>query len=258
MERGRWTTTPARMSTGTGGAVPATGGLQEQELIGEQHEGLRPLTTDAIDPAAVTPSLGCGRRATTPTWMRTATRGTAYAPGGLQQQMSIGARQEENRTTAIVMIRPAGALPPVGRERRTTTPAWISTGTGAPALATDGLQQQELSGVHRGEGMPSATAATRFVEVPPPGGRGRRHGRVPGRGDQTPHREGSNSRRREGGYRGDVESDPFRRPSSMLGGVGKHQMIGLRGDHERGRGTVRRLPLEGASSLLCPHPSRGS
>ena len=148
VRRGRWTITRAWMSTGTGGAVPATGGLQEQELIGEQHEGFRPLTTDAIDPAAVTPSLGCGRRATTPTWMRTATRGTAYAPGGLQQQMSIGARQEENTTTAIVTIRPAGTLPPVGRGRRTTTPAWMSTGTGGTALATDGLQQQELSGVH--------------------------------------------------------------------------------------------------------------
>ena len=154
---GRWTTTPAWMSTGTGGAVPATGGLQEQQLIGEQHEGLRPLTMDSTDPAAVTPSVGSGRRTTTPAWMRTGTRGTAYAPGGLQQQMSIGARQEENRTTAIITIRPAGALPPLGRGIRTATSAWMSTGTGGTALATDGLQPQELSGVQRGEGMPSAT-----------------------------------------------------------------------------------------------------
>ena len=139
--RGRWTTTPAWMSTGTGGAVPATGGLQEQELTSEQHEGLLPPPTAAIDPAAVTPSVGRGRRTTTPAWMRTGTREKAYAPGGIQQEMSIGTRQDGNRTTAIVAIRPAGALPPVGRGRRTTTPAWMSTGTGGTALATDGLQQ---------------------------------------------------------------------------------------------------------------------
>ena len=103
------------MITGTGGAALATGGLEEQELIGEQHEGLRPPTTAAIDPAEVIPSVGHGRRTTTPAWMRTRTRETAYAPGGLQQQLSIGARQEENRTAAIVTIRPAGAMKVYGR-----------------------------------------------------------------------------------------------------------------------------------------------
>ena len=106
------------MRTGTEGAALETGGLQEQELIGEQREGLRPPTTAAIDPAEVTPSVGRGRRTTPPARMHTGTRETAYAPGGLQQQLSIGARQEENRTAAIVTIRPAGAMKVYGRRRR--------------------------------------------------------------------------------------------------------------------------------------------
>ena len=46
--------------------------------------------------------------------------------------------------------------------------------TGGPALATDELQQQELSRVQWGEVIPSATAATRLAGIPPPAGRGRR------------------------------------------------------------------------------------
>ena len=249
------------MSTGTGGAVPATGGLQEQELIGEEHEGLRPPTTAATHPAAVTPSVGRGRRTTTPAWMRTGTRGTAYAPGGLQQQMSIGARQEKNRTTAIVTIRPAGALPPVGRGRRTTTPEWMSTGTGGPALATDGLQQQELSGVQRGEGMPSATAATRLAEIQPPAGRGRRI--------TTPAWTSAGTRGPDAAPRGVQQEAPRRpMPGREIGPLSPPVIHARRGrETSDDRSSLRprtrprdrsSSPLEETSSLLCPHPSRGS
>ena len=163
--RERRTNTSAWLSTGTRGPALSTEGLQHQELIGEQHEGVPPPTTAATHPAAVPMSMGRGRRTTTPAWMRTGTEETAYTPGGLQQ-LSIGARQEEGRTPAIGTIRPAGALPPVGRGRWATTPvwmstgtkppvgrgrwattpAWMSTGTGGAVPATGGLQEQELIG----------------------------------------------------------------------------------------------------------------
>ena len=138
--RGR-TNTLAWISTGTREPALSTGGLQHQELIGEQHEGVPPPITAATHPAAVPLSMGRGRRTTTPAWMRTGTEETAYTPGGLQQ-LSIGARQAEYRAPAIVTIRPAGALPPVGRGRWTTTPAWMSTGTGEAVPGTGGLQEQ--------------------------------------------------------------------------------------------------------------------
>ena len=186
--------------------------------------------------------------------------GTAYAPGGLQQQMPIEARQEENRRIAIDTIRAAGALPPVGRGRRTTTPAWMSTGTGGPALATDGLQQQELSGVQRAEGMPSATAATRSAEISPPGERGRRM--------TNPAWTSAETRGPDPAPRGIQQQAP-RRPGPgrdrirPLSPPAIHARRGRetsddRSYHERGRETVRRLPLEGVLSLLCPHPNRGS
>ena len=77
---GRWTTSPAWMSTGTREAALATRGLQEHELIGDQHEGLLPLPAAAIHPAEETPSVGRGWRTTTPAWMHTGTRETAYVP----------------------------------------------------------------------------------------------------------------------------------------------------------------------------------
>ena len=64
----------------------STGGLHNQELIGEQHVGVRPPTTAAIYPAAVPLSIRHGRRTTTPAWMRTGMGENAYTPGGLQQQ----------------------------------------------------------------------------------------------------------------------------------------------------------------------------
>ena len=143
--RGRKTTTSAWIRTGTRGTALSTGGLQHQELIGEKHEGVPPPTTAATHPVAVPLSMGRGRQTTTLAWMRTGKGETAYTPGGLQH-LSIGARQEENRTPAIVTIRPAGALPPVERGRWTTTPARMSTGTGGAVPATGGLQEQELIG----------------------------------------------------------------------------------------------------------------
>ena len=157
---GRRLSRPLRQACGT-----------NMKLIGEQHESVRPPSTAATHPVAISPPVGRGQRTTTPAWMTMETGETAHAPGGLQQQQlpSIGARQEEDRAPAIVATRPVAALPPVGRGRWTITPAWMTRGS---ALKTGGLQ--ELSGVQQGEGLPSMTAGTRLAVVPSPVGRGRR------------------------------------------------------------------------------------
>ena len=114
----------------------AAGTRQQHELLCEQDEGIRHVVTHQ---AAVPPSVGRGRRTTTPAWMTMGTGGTAHAPRKLQQQQqpSNGARQEEVRPSAIVATRTVAALRPVGRGGRTTAPAWMMRGS---TLVTGGLQ----------------------------------------------------------------------------------------------------------------------
>ena len=124
--------------------------------------------------AVALPPVGRGRRTATPAWMSTRMGDTALAPGELQQQPSIGAQQGGRRAPAIAETRAAAVSPQTGRGRRTTTSAWIITGTRGPALSTGGPQHQELIGEQHEGVLPPTTAATHSAAVPLSMGRGRR------------------------------------------------------------------------------------
>ena len=167
----------------------------------QQGEGM-PLMTAATRLVLIPPSVGRGGRITSPAWTRAGTRGSAPTPGGLQRQESrrpvpvgrgsgrpsrhglpwgrakqpirqggyssnskrrLGRGRRRITPPAMVATYPVAALLPVGRGRPTTTPAWM---TRRSALVTGWLQ--EMSGVQRGEGPPSVTAASCLAVVPPP------------------------------------------------------------------------------------------
>ena len=66
---------------------------------------------------------------------------------------------------AIAETLTAVVSPREGRGRRTTTLAWISTGSRGPALSTVGLQHQELIGEQHEGALPPTTAATHPAAV---------------------------------------------------------------------------------------------
>ena len=138
--------------------------------------------------AVVLAPVGRGRRTATPEWMSMRMGDTALAPRELQQQPSIGAQQGGSRAPAITETRTAAVSPQAGRGRRTTTSAWISTGTRGPALSTRGLQHQEPISEQNEGVLPPTTAAAHPAAVPLSMGRGRQtHGCVRGRGKQRIH-----------------------------------------------------------------------
>ena len=130
--------------------------------------------TATVHSAVVLPPVGRGRRTATPAWMSTRMRDTALAPGELQQQPTIGAQQGGTRAPAIAETRTAAVSPQAGRGRKTTTSAWIRTGTRGTALSTGGLQHQELiDEPHEGVMLPTPAAKQPAV-VPLLMGRARR------------------------------------------------------------------------------------
>ena len=92
-------------------------------------------TTEATDPATVSPPVGGERRTTVPAWMIAGTVEIVRAPGQLQQQLSIGTRQEEGRAPEIIAIHLSGARPPVGCGGRTNTLAWMKPSAGILVVA---------------------------------------------------------------------------------------------------------------------------
>ena len=92
----------------------------------------------------------------------------ALAHEGLQQQSSTETQQGGVSTPVAATMRPAANSPPVGRERRTTAPAWTNRERGRQTRAPGGLQQQEWTGDQL-EGVqlrPTATMHSAVVLTP--------------------------------------------------------------------------------------------
>ena len=125
--RGRRTITPAWIGRGRRPAL-SPGGLQHEELTGEQQEGVQLQPTAMAHSAVVTPSIGRGWRTTI----------LALAAGTRQQHELLCEQHEGARPVAT---HGAAVSPSVGRGRRTTIPAWMTMGAGGTVHAPRELQQ---------------------------------------------------------------------------------------------------------------------
>ena len=149
--RGRWRTLPSWLTRSThrlGGvwaySLPvatsnearllAHEGLQQQPSTGTQQGGVSTPVATMMRPTANSPPVGRERRTTAPAGMNRERGRLSRALGGLQQQEWTGDQQEGVQLQPTATMHSAVVLPPVGRGRRTATPAWMSTRMGDTAL----------------------------------------------------------------------------------------------------------------------------
>ena len=92
-------------------------------------------------PTAHSPPVGRERRTTAPAGINRESGRQAHALGGLQQQEWTGDQHEGVQLQPTATMHSAVVLPPVGRGRRTATPAWMSTRMEDIALAPGELPQ---------------------------------------------------------------------------------------------------------------------